>query len=141
MDSMEKEQAVRKFINFCVKELNLPNPPQIKFITGEKFHGGSCYYNDIEHYTIEINSVNLDDPKKIIKVVAHEVWHAYQKMKAENPQTCKDYLYLINFLLYIPATSNGKTADCYKRYYDQLVEAEARAFASYVISKFGDDFK
>lgn len=131
MDYNEKVQAIKELGNCLSKALNLPISPKIRFSKLEYAYG---IYID-EYKAIEINTSYLNNPQEMIKTVAHEIWHAYQHMKARYQKTYKDYLYSLNFEKYI----YGR--DKYNCYEEQLVEAEARAFENYFISKFGDDFK
>ena len=77
-----------------------------------------------------INSCNFDNPQEILDTVAHEVRHAYQFQRAQNPKEEIDYLYAYNFENYItPYVTDGGYVN-FTDYQDQLIEAEARAFAN-----------
>lgn len=65
----------------------------------------------------------LYDNNEAADTIAHELWHAYQHERAMNPQSAKDYQYQYGFENYI------RPDDDFTAYQDQLVEAEARAFA------------
>ncbi len=133
MDYNEKVQAIRELGNCLSKALNLQCSPKIDVCKFESYVYGYCYNNNV----IEINALYLNNPQEMIKTVAHEIWHVYQRMKARYQKTYKDYLYCFNFNVenYIKGELSEK---CYEK---QLVEAEAFAFENYFISKFGDDFK
>ena len=70
-------------------------------------------------------------PAEIVDTIAHETWHAYQHQRANILENKHDYLYKLNFDNYISPTSLGD-GKClfFTDYQEQLVEAEARAFAS-----------
>lgn len=72
-----------------------------------------------------------DIVKSIKEEIDNEGSHAYQEQRAMDPETEMDYKYLTNLSNYISPlfTENG---DCilFTDYQDQLVEAEARAFAN-----------
>ena len=80
---------------------------------------------------IEINRNTLADPKEVVDTVAHEARHAYQHQRAVLQETKQDILYRINFENYISPIplADGKYL-FFTDYQDQLVEAEARAFAN-----------
>lgn len=88
-----------------------------------------CYYSGLN--ILGINVCELSDPKELINTVAHELRHAYQEQRALNPETEMDYKYLTNLRNYISPifTENGDYI-LFTDYQDQLVEAEARAFAN-----------
>ncbi len=131
MDYNEKVQAIKELGNCLSKALNLPSSPKIDVCELKADVYGYCYKNNV----IAINVLYLNKPQEMIKTVAHEIWHAYQHMKARHQKTYKDYLYSLNFEKYIDGMYK------YNCYEEQLVEAEAKAFENYFISKFGDDFK
>lgn len=74
---------------------------------------------------MELNRNILNNPKE----VAHEARHVYQYQRACIGETRDDVLYAINFLNYIePVQVDGKYVN-FNDYQNQLLEAEARAFA------------
>ncbi len=73
--------------------------------------------------TLEVNEHMLYENEEAADTIAHELWHAYQHERAENPTSTKDYLYKYGFDNYV------RPEDDFSAYQDQLVEAEARAFA------------
>ena len=75
--------------------------------------------------------MQLEDPKELLNTIAHELRHAFQRQSADNPHSDIDYIYLMNLKNYISPIilHNGKCI-LYTDYYNQFVEAEARAFAN-----------
>ena len=73
----------------------------------------------------------LDRPDLLRDVIPHEMRHAYQHQRSDLQETRQDELYRINFDNYISPVPlpDGKYL-FFTDYQDQLVEAEARAFAS-----------
>lgn len=118
------EQAVSKIADI----LGLNEIPEVMYFEDDPSDCG-CYYSGLN--ILGINVCELSDPKELINTVAHELRHAYQEQRAMDPETEMDYKYLKNLNNYISPlfTENG---DCilFTDYQDQLVEAEARAFAN-----------
>ena len=129
MDSIEREQAIKEFVSYLSKELNLPCPPKPQFYVGEYNEYGR--YNQMNN-TVNFNLCHMDDPIKMLETAAHETWHAYQHMKSYSPHTSKDYLYKLNIENYV------RPEQAFDIYESQLVEVEARAFADYINKKMGD---
>lgn len=79
---------------------------------------------------MELNKALLKDPVELVDTVAHEMRHAYQNLRAENPQSINDLKYKYNYDNYVSPIrlSIGKYL-LFNEYQDQFVEAEARAFA------------
>jgi hypothetical protein len=116
----QKEQ-INGLFDYVNDVLNLEKPPNIEYYN-EAEQGNYGGYNPATN-TLSINEYMLYDSNEAADTVAHELWHAYQHERAENPQSTKDYLYQVGFDNYI---SPGDDFDAYQ---SQLVEAEARAFA------------
>ena len=118
------EQAVSKIADI----LGLNEIPEVMYFEDDPSNCG-YYYSGLN--ILGINVCELSDPKELINTVAHELRHAYQEQRAMDPETEMDYKYLTNLSNYISPlfTENG---DCilFTDYQDQLVEAEARAFAN-----------
>jgi len=116
----QKEQISGLF-EYVNNVLDLENPPRIEYYNTveDGDYGG---YNPATN-TLSINEYMLHDSKEAADTVAHELWHAYQHERASNPHTKKDFQYQFNFDNYI------SPGDDFDGYQNQLVEAEARAFA------------
>ncbi|MCL2721323.1 MAG: hypothetical protein FWD47_08295 [Treponema sp.] len=121
MDLDGQKEQITGLFNYVNDVLNLDNPPNIEYYN-EPEKGNYGGYNPSTN-TLSINEYMLYDSNEAADTVAHELWHAYQHERAENPQSTKDYLYQIGFDNYI------RPGDDFDGYQSQLVEAEARAFA------------
>lgn len=124
----ERMDLVEQAVSKIAEVLGLNEIPEVMYFEDDP---GNCgyYYSGLN--ILGINVCELSDPKELINTVAHELRHAYQEQRALNPETEMDYKYLTNLSNYISPlfTENG---DCilFTDYQDQLVEAEARAFAN-----------
>ena len=129
----EKMAAINEFGTAIGKRLGLDEDPLIRFYDGPDNSCGA--YLPAEN-SIEINSNILFDAKEVIDTVAHEMRHAYQHQRAMCPETLQDKLYQLNFENYISPIplADGKYL-FFTDYQDQLVEAEARAFANIFTDK------
>lgn len=79
---------------------------------------------------IYINSKLLDEPEMLAYTIAHEMRHAYQYERAKKGETHLDKLYGLNFENYIrPVRDESGNWIGVNEYKNQLVEAEANAFA------------
>lgn len=128
LNKAEKETIVEKLAQAIGKELEVEELPDIEFFEDAKENCG-CY-NEWQN-VVSINSNNFDDPKEVINTVAHEIRHSYQNMRADKLETEQDELYKYSFDNYIsPKYDNNGYCLNFFEYQDQLVEAEARAFAN-----------
>jgi hypothetical protein len=116
----QKEQ-INGLFDYVNNVLNLDNPPNIEYYN-EPEQGNYGGYNPSTN-TLSINEYMLYDSNEAADTVAHELWHAYQHERASNPQSPKDFQYQYGFENYI------RPDDDFDGYQNQLVEAEARAFA------------
>lgn len=133
MTDSERIDAISELAAVIGKKLGLSEEPEIQFYDGQD---GSCGAYLPGENKVEINRNTLDDPKEVIDTVAHEMRHAYQHQRADLQETWQDTLYKLNFENYIspiPLT-DGKYL-FFTDYQDQLVEAEARAFANIFTDK------
>ena len=124
----ERKMLVCELAVMIGKKLGLEDIPTLSFFDGSENDYGTF---NRDGNTIEINSNNFSQPKELIDTIAHEVRHAYQYQRALKLETYEDMLYKYNFDNYISPlkTSNGEYL-FFTDYQDQLVEAEARAFAN-----------
>lgn len=123
LDLYEKIKYLQNFTELLSNELDVDNTPEIRVRPAPLTNYGGYDYKD---NVISINLLHLDDVKETFDTIAHELWHAYQHMRAENPQTAEDYMYKANFDEYIYSNMS------FEMYQSQYVEAEARAFAEYI---------
>lgn len=126
LDNVEKETAIVALEEAIASSLGINETPRIEFYEGEKWDCGS-YVPDKN--LIRVNRNNFDSPLDLVNTIAHETRHAYQFQRACNIENYMDFLYAYNFTHYITPvlTRNGYVN--FIEYQDQLVEAEARAFA------------
>lgn len=124
----EKMAAIGELAAVIGKRLGLDETPFIRVYAGLDSSCGA--YLPAEN-AIEINSSILFDAKEVVDTVAHEIRHAYQHQRAMCQETLQDKLYQLNFENYISPIplADGKYL-FFTDYQDQLVEAEARAFAN-----------
>ena len=124
----EKTATIKEFASALSEKLNIENPPRIEFFEGPRDSCGAyCYGTN----TISINRALFDDTAEVVDTIAHETWHAYQHQRADTMETRKDYLYKLNFDNYIsPITLGDGKYLFFTDYQEQLVEAEATAFAN-----------
>ena len=90
----------------------------------------NCGAYDPERNVISVNRNIFDDSYEIVNTIAHETRHAYQYRRAQNPENYLDLLYAYNFVNYISPYVDEDGYANFLDYQDQLIEAEARAFAN-----------
>ena len=124
---LSEEVLIEKFAEQIGKELGMEEIPEIDFYDGPEGEYG-CY---IERYNaIGINRNTLDNVKELIDTIAHEMRHGYQKYRADIGETEMDQMYRYGLEHYIaPEYDEDGYIVNFMDYYDQLMEAEARAFA------------
>lgn len=117
----EQKAAMSDLADYVKDVIGFDNPPQIVYYNNpvDGDYGGYSPGTN----TLEVNEHMLYDNNEAADTIAHELWHAYQHERAMNPQSVKDYQYQYGFENYI------RPDDDFTAYQDQLVEAEARAFA------------
>ena len=128
-DNTERENAISNLAEYIKDAIGFENPPAIEYYNNPQMgdYGG---YNR-ETNTLSINQFMLFDSKEAADTVAHELYHAHQYERAENPQCERDLQYRANFENYIKPQYGQET------YENQLVEAEARAFAAQIKERLG----
>lgn len=128
-----KVEAIQELATVIGKKLRIEEKPEIQFYSDRD---GSCGAYVPGDNKVEINRNIMNDPKEVIDTVAHEMRHAYQHQRAGLQETWQDMLYKINFENYISPIplADGKYL-FFTDYQDQLVEAEARAFANIFTDK------
>lgn len=122
MSLEEQKETMENLSDYVVDVIGFDTPPTIDY-----------YYNPVDGdfggydsntNTLNINEYMLNDSDEAADTIAHELWHAHQKECSMNPQSALDYQYQYNFENYIPPELGQEP------YENQLIEAEARAFAS-----------
>ena len=124
----ERVEVINQFVSVLADKLELDEKPKVVFFEGVPTSLGAFSPAD---NCVELNIALLDHPDVLRNVIPHEMRHAYQHQRADVQETWMDFLFLINFNNYItPVRLGDNTCLYYTDYHDQLVEAEARAFAS-----------
>lgn len=128
LSESEKVDAIYELASIIGDRLGLDDKLVIQFYDGRD---GFCGAYLPGANVIEINRNTLADPREVVDTVVHEARHAYQHKRAVLQETEQDILYRINFENYISPIplADGKYL-FFTDYQDQLVEAEARAFAN-----------
>lgn len=135
LSTEEKIGAISELGEEIAKILELSKIPNIKYYEG---HPCDCGYYDAEDNSVWVNTNNFDDPQEIVDTVAHEMRHAYQLERAMKLETYEDFLYAYNFANYISPLMTEDGYVNFTDYQDQLIEAEARAFAKLFVVKEED---
>lgn len=123
----EQKQAVEKLADYNAKILGVEDKPRIIYYNAEDpcdFGGYSAKQN-----AIYINEYNMHDAAETADTISHEYRHKYQHERAEKLETERDLEFKDGFDNYIRAE------DDYQGYKEQLVEADARAYAQIVKDK------
>lgn len=126
LSEAKKAIAIDNLVGMLSEKLNLSEKPLIEYYEAEKNECG-CYIGGKN--TMRINKNILDIPGEVVDTIAHELRHAYQYKRAIIGETYMDMLYGYNFLNYIEPKQIDKKYVNFTDYQNQLVEAEARAFA------------
>lgn len=125
------DQEKKDLLLECVKEichiLGLKEIPRISYFEDMEDICGAFVRDTGE---VQINTALFNNPIELIDTIAHELRHTYQWTRACIMETREDQLYKLNFKNYIsPIPIDDNKYLFYTDYQDQLVEAEARAFA------------
>lgn len=118
----EQKDSMKNLADYIVDVVGYNTPPNIKYYNNNQ--NGDYGGYDADTNTLRINEYMLYNSEEAADTIAHELWHAHQHECAMNPRCARDYQYQYNFENYIPPEL-GQEA-----YENQLVEAEARAFAA-----------
>ena len=117
----ERKEAITKLVEYNQEILGIEIPVKIEYY--EKNDRGDYGAYDKDTHTIFINAKNLEDAKETADIIAHEMRHAYQYVRAEELIESRDLLYSIGFIRYIQPAQNQSL------YEQQLVETDARDYA------------
>lgn len=117
----EQKGSMQDLANYVIDTIGFENPPQIEYYNNPREGDYGGY--DASTNTLSVNEYMLGDSEEAADTIAHELWHAHQHECANNPHSARDYQYQYNFENYI---SPDLDHDAYE---EQLIEAEARAFA------------
>ena len=118
----DQKQSMNDLAEYVEEIIGFDNPPRIEYYNNprEGDYGG---YNSRTN-TLSINEYMLYNNSEAADTVAHELWHAHQHECADHPSSARDYQYQYNFENYIRPEMG------HEAYENQLIEAEARAFAA-----------
>ena len=117
----EQKSAMSDLADYVEDVIGFDNPPEIVYYNNPE-EGDYGEYSPGNN-TLRVNEYMLYNNEEAADTVAHELWHAYQHQRASNPQNAKDYQYQYGFEHYIRYEND------YDGYKNQLIEAEASAFA------------
>ena len=123
----EQKQSVEKLADYNAEILGVEERPRIVYYHAEDpsdFGGYSARQN-----AIYINEYNMHDAAETADTISHEYRHKYQHERAKKLETERDLAFKDGFDNYIRAE------DDYQGYKEQLVEADARAYAQAVTEK------
>lgn len=117
----EQKHSMNNLAEYVEEIIGFDKPPRIEYYNNprEGDYGG---YNS-QTNTLSVNEYMLYNNDEAADTIAHELWHAHQQECAEHPMSSRDYQYRYNFENYIRPEMG------HEAYENQLVEAEARAFA------------
>ena len=133
MGDIERKEAINELTKAIAEVLELDSLPDILIAEGDDSYG----FYDPKNNTITLNSVFFSDPLELVSTIAHELRHAYQHMRADIHETREDALFKVNFDNYIsPIRLSDGGWLFFTDYYNQYVEADARAFASIFTEAF-----
>ena len=126
LNETQKLEVIDDFISILCEKMGGEEKPRLFLFENDENICGA--YNN-QTNILELNRNILDKPKEVINTIAHETRHAYQYQRACIGETREDVLYAINFLNYVePIQFEGNYVN-FNEYENQLIEAEARAFA------------
>ena len=117
---------IKDYYNTLSEELELEDTPILLFGIAQPNLWG--YFDDSKN-KIFINLANIGNPSQISNTIAHELWHAHQYEVAKSGDSYISKLYSLNFDNYITPEMD------FWDYQDQLLEAEARAFAEHIVER------
>lgn len=122
LDIDDRKHALIEFRRFNNELLGLNPSPDIEFYDNPQ--DGEYGGYSPEDNEIHINEYMLYDAEEALDTIAHESRHAYQHIRAGNPQTSRDFRFAENIRNYTSAE------DDFEAYQSQIVEADARAYAA-----------
>ena len=135
LSEKEKKTTVEELAGAIANDLGLERIPEIYYFEGPITNQGAY---DQTSRTIGLNKALLADPYALVDTIPHELRHAYQHERSLKQETWLDLLYKVNldpdFYISPVLLPNGKYL-FFTDYYDQLVEAEARAYANAFLKK------
>lgn len=135
MNIDERKEIIAQTVECIRNKLGIEQPVNIVYFKDEPDYCG--YFNE-QYREIGINENILDNPMEVLDTLAHEIRHGYQRYRADICENETDQLYKYNFEHYIsPQQDEDGHYINYFEYYDQFIEAEARAFANEFTERMG----
>lgn len=123
----ERKAIIEDFSETLAEKLGLEKIPKCNFYY-EAEQGNYGFYSKTDN-SINLSTNYLCDYKETVNTVAHELRHAYQYQRAAIGETYIDDMYKCNLENYQGLTYLDGYCVNFLDYYNQFVEAEARAFA------------
>ena len=133
LDVSEKKDAINQMVELLNEGLGIEE--KIDVIYFEDFPDNCGWYNE-RYRAIGINEATFCEPLEVLDTIAHEMKHAFQRYRADKTETTMDKFYQYSFEHYISPIEDvcGNFVNFFE-YYDQYIEAEARAFAKIFTGK------
>lgn len=117
----EQKESMSDLTDYVIETIGFDNPPHIEYYNNPR-NGDYGGYNPSDN-TLRVNEYMLANSEEAADTIAHELWHAHQRECANDPKDVRDYQYQFNYENYITPEMG------HEAYENQLIEAEARAFA------------
>lgn len=133
LDVSEKKDAIKQMVDLLNDGLGIAGKTDVIFF--EDFPDNCGWYNE-RYRAIGVNETTFCDPLEVLDTIAHEMKHAFQRYRADKAETTMDKFYQYSFEHYISPIEDayGNFVNFFE-YYDQYIEAEARAFAKIFTGK------
>lgn len=132
-DGYEIYDLIVELSSLIADDLGIKDVPIIEMYYVEDVYNYG--YASFDNNKIGINCFNLDSPKEIVKVIAHETRHFWQKERIELPedeQNDFDKVLKFNNENYVDPMDN------YYAYWIQPMEIDCRQYADKFINKLSD---
>lgn len=123
----QKQEIIKELVGEIADALDIENIPEIRFYEAEAYDCGAFIPKE---NIIKVNVNIFDDSYELLNTIAHETRHAFQFERAMKLENYEDLLYACNFDNYIAPIITEEGCINFNEYQDQLIEAEARAFAN-----------
>jgi len=132
MSMEERKELIAELFWYVIDITGIRNPPKTVYYDEPPNRNSiSCGTYSCDDNAVRINEWLFDNrPDLVFDTVVHELWHAYQHQCAEDPRCPRGELYRDGFENYREPKYG------HEAYENQMVEAEARAFAE----RFKDRF-
>lgn len=129
----EKKNLIHDISNSISEKLDIEENVDVEFFFDD-YENCGCF--DERNRCIWINENTFTNPKEVLDTISHELKHVYQRVCADRNETFLDAVYKYNFEHYIsPVEDRFGNWVNYMEYYNQFIEAEARAFAKQFVER------